>query len=502
MTSTFQGDNPFEVKRRTSVRLIAVGLAVVAVLATATTLSVIRRDPQCASGIPKVQVTARGEVRQECVGVTDSFAFEPRFQRIVDAMRKENDVATRGGPGTYVTVAFLGALTNPDERVVHELEGAVVGQHRANQDQLVGDSPRIRLVLANMDSTEGHWRQVADTLAAMVDAPDHLVAVAGLGLSQQQTLLAARRLRDVNLPMVGDILTTDEIDKTDVNGLARVDPRVGDEVSALARYLRDKTRLRSAMLVSYAKEDDLYAKSLVTAFKSTTAAYWKAGGSIENPFGENPGNDFNIIVSNLCSVRPPDMIFYAGRALDLPKFIGYLSNRNCHPGEITVVTGSDAVRLILDDPENKAAAAALASTRNPISLIYSPLAEPAVLRDAAKNPANDQYDKFQASFRTLGFDPEHLRTGWAIVAHDAVLTAAKAIRLAAPANGLPEPGKVRDALYLLSSPANSVPGASGQIQLDPATGNRTGLRLPILRLRPGQDPDILGIYSPTSGQGR
>jgi hypothetical protein len=499
MTSTFESEkNPFKIRRRRSRWLIGAYVAAVAVLATATVVYVVQREPQCASGIPKVDVTARGEVRQECVGVTDSFAFEPRFQRIVDTLRKENDFATQGGPGTYVTVAFLGALTNPDERVVHQLEGAAVGQHRANQDQLVGDSPRIRLVLANMDSTEGQWQQVTDTLLTMVAAPDRLVAVAGLGLSQHQTLLAAQRLSTANLPMVGDIVTTDEIDKADANGLARVNPRVGDEVVALAKYLEDRTRLRSAMLVSYDKEDDLYARSLVTAFKRTTGTYWRAGGSVENPFGENPGNEFNIIVSNLCSVQAPDMIFYAGRALDLPKFIGYLSNRNCHPGEITVVTGSDAVRLILDGAENNAAAAALGSARNPISLIYSPLAEPAVLRDAARNPAKDQYDKFEASFRAVGFDPEHLRTGWAIVAHDAVLTDAKAIRLAAPAGGLPEPAKVRAALYLLSSPANSVPGASGQIQLDPGTGNRTRLQLPILRLRPGTDPDILGIYSPSA----
>jgi hypothetical protein len=161
------------------------------------------------------------------------------------------------------------------------------------------------------------------------------------------------------------------------------------------------------------------------------------------------------------------------------------------------VTGSDTVRLILNDPENRQAVVALGARRNPISLIYTPLAEPSVLRDATKNPQAGQYEKFQQSFRNLGFEPEHLRTGWATMSHDALLTAAKAIRLAAPVQGLPAPAKVRDSLYLLSSPTNSVPGASGQLRIDPDTGNRAVVTLPVLRLRPGGEPEFLGLYTLT-----
>jgi ABC-type branched-subunit amino acid transport system substrate-binding protein len=490
--------NLFEQARPRRGRLIGAGLAVVVLVAAVLVYVMRRGEPECADGIPRVGVRSGDQVRQECIGVTGSFAFEPRFGSVMAALRKENAFATQGGAGTYVTLAFLGPLTNADERVVHQLEGAVTGQHRANQEPLVGEHPRIKLVLANMDSTEGHWRQISDELIEMVRGPDHLVAVAGLGLSQRETLWAAQRLRTADLPMVSDIVTTDKIDKTQAVGLARVNPRVGDEVAALAEYVGAKTKLRRAMLVNSAKEGDLYAESLTTAFKKSMGRYWRAGGEVGDPFGENPGNEFNVIVGNLCSVRPPDMIMYAGRGGDLPKFIGYLSNRNCHPDPITIVTGSDTVRLILDDPENRQAVAALGARRNPISLIYTPLAEPSVLRDRSPR----LYEGFERSFRNLGFEPEHLRTGWAIMSHDAVITEALAIRRAAPVQGLPAAAKVRDSLYLLSSPANSVPGASGQFQLDPDTGNRAGLQLPVLRLRPDREPEVLGLYTPAAARPR
>jgi ABC-type branched-subunit amino acid transport system substrate-binding protein len=491
--------NVFERARPKRGRLVGAGLAVVVLLAAVLVYVLVRHGPECASGIPRVEVRAGGQTHSECIGVTDSYAFEPRFEQVMTALRKENGYATQGGDGTYVTVAFAGPLTNPDERVVHQLEGAVAGQHRANQEDHVGDRPRIKLVLANMDSTEGHWRQIADDLIKMVNGPDHLVAVVGLGLSQNETLWAAQRMRAADLPMVSDIVTTDKIDKTQANGLARVNPRVGDEVAVLARYVTEKTKLRRAMLVNSAEQGDLYAESLTTAFKKDMNPYWRAGGAVGNPFGENPGNEFNVIVGNLCSDRPPDMIMYAGRGRDLPQFIGYLSNRNCHPEPITIVTGSDAVRLILDNAENQRVATALSARRNPISLIYAPLAEPSVLR---KGTYAGQYEKFQQSFHGLGFDAEHLRTGWAIMSHDAFSTAAKAIRRAAQGQGLPAPAKVRDNLYLLSSQANSVPGASGEIRIDPETGNRAFAELPVLRLQPDGEPEFLGLYPLAAARSR
>ncbi len=475
---------------------IIVAIVTVALLAVGTPI-VWRRLSECDADVLRVAVA--DPPLDECVGVTGSYAFEPRFQRVVAALAKENEFATKDGENTYVTVAFMGPLTSPDGRVVHQLEGAVAGQHRSNREDLVGDRPRIRLVLANTDSLQSHWKEVTDRLVEMVDGPEHLVAVASLGLSTVETVQAARRLSEARLPMVADVVTADEIDKTKIAGFARVNPTVGNELEAISLYMRT-AKQRSAMMVTYSEETDLYTASLAAAFKKYLGGYWKQGGSINNPFGRNPSIEFKMIVGNLCSPTPPDTIFYGGRGRDLPTFIGYLSNRNCHPERITIVTGSDAAGILTDSAGGKQVAKALSSSDKPISLIYAPLAEPSVLRDRNRNPLAGQYERFEQTFKSLGFDPAHLRTGWGIMSHDAVLTCAHAIRLAAMSQPLPEPEKVRDYLYLLSSSANNVPGASGQIEILPDTGNRRVLQMPVLRLNPGGDPEVLDVYPLSKGR--
>lgn len=491
--------NPWSPPRRRRRWLVALIVALVLIVVAPLIICWIRGcgifAPTCASGVPKVEVeVAKGETREECVGVTDSFAFEPRFRHVVDTLAKENAYATEGGPGSYVTIAFLGPLTNPDPRVVHQLEGAVTAQHRSNREALVGDRPRIRMVLANTSSTAAHWRKVTDDLVDMTKEQDRLVAVASMGLSQDETRWAAERLSGVKLPMVVDIVTSEEIDKNAVNGIARVSPTTDEELAALGRYVPEKSRLRRAMMVSYSQENDLYTRSLVRGFERHFADLWRRGGRINNPFGEDPANEFRTIIGNLCSENAPDTVLYAGRGKDLPLFLAYLGNRNCHPERITVLTGSDAVRLMSDTAENAPGIAALRSSHNPISLLYVPLAEPSVLRDPSKNPAAAQYLKFEQSFQGLGFATADLSTGWAIMAHDAVLTAAHAVRRAALSGELPEPAAVRNQIYLITSAANSVPGASGEIRIDSATGNRISQLLPVLRFRPGEEPELLGLY--------
>ncbi|MFF5262289.1 hypothetical protein ACFY4C_25410 [Actinomadura viridis] len=489
--SVFDTGRPWPRRHPRATALLTV-LAVLIVAAAGWGAIRLSGPDECADGVRRVTVEFYGEKREECVGVTATYAFDSRYKRLMQRIEEENTFAEKD---THVTVAYLGPLTHPDPRVLHRLEGAVAGQHRANRENLVGDRPRIRLVLANTGSDSGHWREVSETLAGMVGGTDRLVGVAGVGLSQRQTLEAARRLSQAELPMVGDIVTADVLNKSKADGLARVNPRVDEEIAVLARHVRERTKFRKATLVSHSDPDDYYTAALAGSFKTHMRDLWKAGGSAEYPFGKNPGNEFSVIAGNLCSTDRPDMVFYAGRALDLPKFIGYLSTSTCGHDPITIVTGSDAVLLTVDGAENKKALAALASTQRPLTLLYTPLAEPSLLEDERHNRDADRFRAFQAAYKRMGFDPEHLRTGWGIMAHDAMLTVTRAIRLAAgPGGSVPRPLNARSALYLINTPSSAVPGASGTIRLDPATGDRVGLRLPVLRLRPDRGVDFLGMY--------
>ncbi|REE97106.1 hypothetical protein [Thermomonospora umbrina] len=508
------GDNVFSPTRPPSRpgpprKWIAAAAAVVLVIALVLGVGALRGDDavtppraaECAPGIARVDVVVNDTTmqrRKECVGVTDSHDFgSPAIRRLLPLLRKENDHATQGGPGTYVTVAFLGPLTGEDPRIVHMLEGAVTGQHRANQENLVGSRPRVRLVLANTDSRQSSWRPVVATLKRMVGGGDHLAAVTGLGLSQKETLDTAHELSKVSMPMVGSVITADTLNSTRVRGLVAVNPRTGEQVSVLRQYLRTVPAIRRIMLVSSGDPDDLYTTSLVDAFKLHLGDY--SDGS-EYPFGPTPGDEFNTIVKNLCSQdgEPPDAVFYAGRARDLPTFVEYLAKRSCHPERITILSGSDAVRLTLDIPDNAKMGEYLTRAHNPISVIYAPLVEPSLLEDPPGRPGHDgenlkqNYADFVRSYQQLGFHPGRLNSAWGIMAHDSVLLAVGAIRLVKnpQQGGLPLPAEVRNQLYLISTSATSVPGASGPLTISSA-GDRKNVRLPVLQLVIGSTPKLL-----------
>ncbi|MGW0806625.1 ABC transporter substrate-binding protein [Nonomuraea sp. NPDC002799] len=417
---------------------------------------------------------------QECVGVSGGYPFEQRFDAIVRAMATENAFATKGGPGSYVTIAFLGPLTGQEPRVVHQLEGAVAAQLRANHGQVAGETPLIKLVLANTDSQEGNWRETTEDLLAMVDSADRLVAVAGLGRSTSSTLESLKLLATKNLGMVGDAISSDAIDNTKVRGFVRVNPRVSEQLTLLAKYVGDAKQWRTATLIHSAKPGDFYADSLAAGFKQHVRKLWDAGGNIAYPFSDPPGNQWQIIMSNLCA-RKPDLIFYAGRGSDLGAFVRSLSETGECLRPVTIVTGSDTVRLSAEQLP--------AGTFDAIQLIYVPLAEPSLLDCAA----NQSYQRLLETYRGLGFDKEHLGTGWGIMAHDAVLAAAQAVRRAAGPSGKDPvtPGDVAGILRLFAQPNTAVSGASGRVMFDSATGNRLGLRLPVLRFRQGGTPDVL-----------
>lgn len=456
----------------------------------------------------------------ECIGVTDgSYVFSTDLAAVEGTIKQENTwVADQHKP--YVTVAFLGPLSSTTTqglttgRVPHQLEGAVVAQHRANRDQVVGDHPLIRLVLANQGQDEGQWQPAVQQLEAMTAAPDHLVAVVGLGLSQNETVLTARDLGAHGIPMVGDVITADGLDSTGavpgaegttgpIAGLTRVAPTSTDEVRALSAYLRaSRPDLHTAMLVVDNNAGDLYNKSLEISFQRELKSYLQAGGNVVQPFGggaDNPGvgNEFDTITNNICGgAAPLDMVLYAGREVYLPKFLEYLNNRPCRTHPIVVVTGSDAAGLNLGSQASQI----LQNTdsQGAITVLYTPLADPADL-DRPQNPTQDYYLNFQRAFVGLNFAAADLIDGWAMMAHDAVLTAAKAIRKAVgPSAELPSLESVRSQLYLLNTTTNSVPGATGLIRLDPITGSRIGMQLAVMRLEPGGRPTRLNPYPPTS----
>ncbi|MEU7552981.1 hypothetical protein AB0B01_11630 [Streptomyces sp. NPDC044571] len=461
-----------------------VGLTAAAIVAPAVGGGLWWYSAHCGTANPALRTVLGGE----CSGVTDGSdghgVLGKELEPVLAAIDAENQAVVKAGG--YVTVALMAPLTKGDKsltgnRAVHQVEGAFIAQHEANKDNAY---PRIRLVLANMGSNEKSWPAVVDQLKTMTGGSDRLVAVTGMGLSQQESLDAARSLSKAHIPMVGDLLTADGFDKSgaidgggEIRGLVRVAPNVSTQFKALAQEMAKHPEMKTAALVSapYTPNErpDFYTRSQEAAIRNPDIGllpYLEAGGLSFNFTVQQGAEDSSLttIANNTCGSPKPDVVFYAGRATYLQKFIEKLHARPCRTTPITVVTGSDAATL---DPKTEG----LNDPGAPISVLYVPLADPDQLASSA-NPDQTLYQDFATEFTRTHygqeFDKSHLASGWAVMAHDAVLTAKQAIR---NATGTPQtPPSVRavgDQLYLLDS-MNVVTGAGGVFRIDPQTGNR------------------------------
>ncbi|MFI1004976.1 helix-turn-helix domain-containing protein [Streptomyces galbus] len=422
----------------------------------------------------------------ECTGVTDGSdgagVFGDDLKPVMKAIGAENRNVTDGGD--YVTFAFLTPLSSADAnsltvgQYVAELEGAYTAVEEENKKD---SRPKIRLLVASMGSSERAWKAAVDQLKNVRDG-EHLVAVAGLGLSQQETVDATRELAEADLPMIGDLITADGFDATGavdgkgpINGLARVALSNTDQLTAISRQLGSGRRTAALVSTEVTPNGtrDLYTESLQKGFRTIAGLKKHLDPNSDFAFDPRggPGAILPTISQNFCNTgKTIDTVYYAARVKYLPGFLDALAQRSCHAQPITVITGSDAASL---DPTTQA----LHTADAPITVLYASFPSPAQLSGPA-NPDRGLYEAFVKDFTAPHHDQQfparHLTSSyWAIVAHDAVLTASTALHNAA-AHGsptsLPNRYAVRNELYALRNDA--VAGASGHFGID-AHGNRT-----------------------------
>ncbi|MET8170368.1 helix-turn-helix transcriptional regulator [Streptomyces sp. NPDC005329] len=454
------------------------------------------RTEHCGTLNPALVTEAGGE----CTGVTDgldrSDVFGSALEPVLTAIGAENHRATRDGQ--YVTIAFLAPLTSVGkagkakdltlDQFVGEVEGAYTAVERANTD----DGPlKIRLVLANMGSGELHWK---DTVAAL-DEVDNLVAVTGMGLSQQESVDAARALSGKDIPMVADLITADGFDTTGaidspktgperINGLVRVTLTNAAQLGALGAELDGDTRTAALVRTDVTPNGtrDFYTDSLYRDFRTVGGLKKHLDPAADFFFDPRGGaaSILDTIGQNLCNTgHPVDTVYFAAREKYLPDFLQALSRRSCHRLPVTVVAGSDTAAL---DP--KALAGLNQEGEAPIAVLYASLPSATRLRGPG-NSDHSLYDKFLDAFtgehHGQKFPAGHATRGyWPVLAHDAVLTATTAVRNATtPTAPRPNRYAVLNHLYALTDGA--VPAATGRFGID-TTGNRTKVPITIHRL--------------------
>lgn len=457
------------------VRRVVVGLVVVAVLAVAVPYGVTwigEWRARCADG-----VVERGEAN-ECVGVTDgAYSFAEHLDSVRKKIKQEND-RVADGDEPYVSVAYMTSFTltdddsNSEESVRHELEGAYLAQYRHNNGDLSA-VPKIRLLIANTGSSSGQWQYTVDELIKRKSSKDRLVAVTGLGPSTDDNLAALRRLSQYGIAMVASTMTATSI--RDIDGFVRVAPTNEDEAYAASAYLK-RQKTTTAVVVQDTAKGNLYARTLGTAFTKVfpdrghrlVAETMTFDSSVSSAWK----NELLYMRSQLCEQKP-QVVYFAGRGRHLTQFLYAIANRSCQDRTFTVIAGDDTTNLTAQELARAA--------KTKVQVYYTGLAHPDMWRKEPGAVSDLSALYFQSGGeldRWFPNDPRH--DGQAIMAHDAVITAAQGIQMAARWQG-EVTGDAVGRMFHQMEGSLRVAGASGFISFRD-NGNPVNKAVPILRL--------------------
>ncbi|MEU6171638.1 ABC transporter substrate-binding protein [Streptantibioticus parmotrematis] len=457
------------------VALVALGGGVYSLARPAST--------RCADGVAKVGPD------HACVGLTDgSYAYSPDLASLSGLIHTENErvraAAAKPGGAPWVGVVYLMSMvqgpgsTNTTDSIRHELEGAYTAQWEANHTDTQGDSPQIRLLLAHTGNTTAQ-RDYTLAQIGKYRAADHIVAVAGLGTSTLATRSSIEQLTRQDLAAFGSVITSDDL--IGIPGLVRVAPSNSDEAAAAAKYLLRTAPKAKVLLVEDTRSDDLYTSTLAASFRKS----YPAGLLVDQPMAYDSSKSdvstyFTQQMANVC-LDAPDVVYFAGRGIDLPRFLAPLSHRQCADKPLTVVSGDDASQV-----EQSAGVGQVkdALRLGNIKLLYTGLAHPGAWTLRPQSFDATAIAPFQpgGEFRTA-FPREALDDGQAIMGYDATLTAVTAIRNAASGGTGADTVTGADVVQMttLLYGARAVSGASGLISLDSGGGPKNKA-IPIVEL--------------------
>jgi hypothetical protein len=284
--------------------------------------------------------------------------------------------------------------------------------------------------------------------------------------------------------MVSAVASADSLDMRTFAGLRSVSPSNSDYVGALEQLLRDPG-LRTGIIVAD-QSDDLTVKSLWDAYNSKLRRYLKypalpfVGGTIGNP--ARPGV-FSPVMTNVCNAADPDkgldMIFYAGRTADFNAFAEALSTRICQKSPLVVFavgTGFQVSQRLVE---------ALSSSK--VTVVYASGTDPEWINDPANRPKG--FTMFLDIARS-DFGAESLTDGFAIMYHDAVVCAVRALHLAVEADGSPSPIGVKIQFDNLRYTVNSVEAASGTLAFHSEGDGRASGKAVVIRQIGWPDPRL------------
>ncbi|MGH8908288.1 MAG: ABC transporter substrate-binding protein [Egibacteraceae bacterium] len=444
----------------------------------------------CASGIRRLG--------PECVGVTDGgFVFTPDLASALEQIQDENRWVAQQVDRPSVSIAYLVPLPreadNLSEILRHELQGASIAQHRANRTNELGDLPLIRLLVANTGEGGNHWQPVVAQLLDRVGSSDRLVAVAGLGESRETTRQAIAELSAHEIPMIAARPAADDLGG---EGFVRMAPISRDQAAVAIAYLKQlDPPVSRALLIQDVNPEDPYTRTLgdafIRGFPDATHALIEPVERYDGSLG-GLANRFVQMMANICQQRP-DVVYFAGRGNHLEAFIEALPGRPCPDLRVNLMTGGTGARaaIVLRQQIERGQTPLQAGLGANVTFRYTTQAHPGAWAVAPASFSQASIRYFQqncpdpACFASL-YRGESLDDSGAVIGHDAVVTAVRAIRSAAGDRDLvTDPITTDEVIQQFNGLHDSfaVPGASGWISLD-GDGNPVNKAIPILQLLP------------------
>ncbi|MEV6872876.1 ABC transporter substrate-binding protein [Amycolatopsis sp. NPDC051128] len=476
----------------------AVAVLVVLIAATGVALrEPLHRAFSCGSVFDTAAWSAGGE----CVGLSDgSYDFGlGAFTPVLRTIERQNAAAAdKCDPnGTPMTVGVLVTLTDryTGGRALHELEGMAAGQRHAND---TGCLHPMRLVVAHIGAY-GPDNEAVEVARELAGAPD-VVAVAGLGLSQQRSAVVADLLAEAKIPMVADLITAEGFDQTgsrddqpdfrscDVDityphGVGkdyyyRVAYRNAAQIDQLASVLPG----RADFIMVPTGGSDPYTCTALPMMQR------RFGGKItEVKFDADEASTVPLTAQRICGLAKDVTVLYIARGSDLARLLFSVDEAftggRCAATSITVASTSDGQRVRAPEDNAMLEDLRLRALRSPsfadgrIRLISTLVA--GADRSRGTNPG---FADLERAFTEAGFDLAHLDDGWAVNAYDSITT------ISAAARTLPTPkpvqrSQINTAISGFSTAGQAVAGAGGPITFD-NSGNRANAGPPVVRVCP------------------
>ncbi len=449
----------------------------------------------CGSGVKKAGP------HDECVGVSDgSYHFVDALVPVMKKIYAENKrVESSGKP--WVSVAYVEPITDDPAQeqsrygVREELEGAYLAQRQLNDPQLggLGDTPQIRLLVANSGLLSEQYGPLDNQLIAMTKDRNHLVAIAGFGQSRGGTLAMVDALRG-KVPMVGATVTADNLVSAKDVGFFRVAVPNSEQASAGVSYLKKQQAAHHGYTVAVVRdrnENDLYNTTLYEGFETAAKkqGLQLSSGDLQYVSNKNGiSNAFSSVADQICE-KHVKAVYFAGRGVSLRGFITAMSepSRRC---QVTVLTGDDAVG-VYEAPDARFAKNWQSSG---VTALYTALGHPGLpdeIYGAGHNPYLPFRDLYHKEFGGSG--DEVFEDGQAMLAHDSIWTLGVAIQNAAGSSGETpvDTGSTLNAL-VSSKPVNGVTGPTAL----GADGNPQHKLMALVKLEPNGKYDFQTPVTP------